>query len=343
MTRTHESHAMRGSVPWSPPAPCWPASPPAPAADPGSAPLASAGPEGVDDGTALTLWTRAPLEKQANLLVDAYNASHENQVEAHRRARTTTTSPRSVPRPAPTACPTCSPPTSSTCPTGSKQGLFQDLTANIDGLDFKDSINKGHLAAGTADGKEHVLPFVLDLSMLFWNKELFTEAGLDPEQGPTDPRRVRRGRQGHPGAEQARHLRHRHGPQLRRLPRLHLVPERVGRRRAGHERGRHRVAARRATPRRRSTAPGPTSGSPAPCCPRRRTRPAPPGPPASPRARSALMPYPATLLSSTPFDVGVAGIPGPKGGGSTFVGGDGIGVSKDSQEVRRRRGTSSTG
>ena len=33
--------------------------------------------------------------------------------------------------------------------------------------------------------------------------------------------------------------------------------------------------------------------------------------PASPRARSALMLYPATLLSSTTgFDVGVAGIPG---------------------------------
>ena len=41
-------------------------------------PAASAGPEGTDDGSELTLWTRAPLEKQANLLVDAYNASHEN-------------------------------------------------------------------------------------------------------------------------------------------------------------------------------------------------------------------------------------------------------------------------
>ena len=37
--------------------------------------------EGVDDGSTLTLWTRAPMEAQANLLVDAYNASHENQVE----------------------------------------------------------------------------------------------------------------------------------------------------------------------------------------------------------------------------------------------------------------------
>ncbi len=39
--------------------------------------------------------------------------------------------------------------------------------------------------AGTLDGKEHVLPFVLDLSMMFWNKDLFKEAGLDPDKGPT--------------------------------------------------------------------------------------------------------------------------------------------------------------
>jgi multiple sugar transport system substrate-binding protein len=48
-----------------------------------------------------------------------------------------------------------------------------------------------------------------------------------------------------------------------------------------------------------------------------------------------VMPYPATLLSSTTgFDVGVAGIPGPKGGSSTFVGGDGIGISKDSKKAK---------
>ena len=29
-----------------------------------------------------------------------------------------------------------------------------------------------------------MLPFVLDLSMLFWNKDLFKEAGLDPEKAP---------------------------------------------------------------------------------------------------------------------------------------------------------------
>src|SRR6185436_3296025 len=50
------------------------------------------------------------------------------------------------------------------------------------------------------------------------------------------------------------------------------------------------------------------------------------------QGKVGLMFYPATLLSSTPFDVGVAGIPGVNGGASTFVGGDGIGISKDSKK-----------
>src|SRR5690606_24406759 len=37
--------------------------------------------EGVDDGTELSMWTRAPLEAQAKALVEAYNASHQNQVK----------------------------------------------------------------------------------------------------------------------------------------------------------------------------------------------------------------------------------------------------------------------
>ncbi len=45
-------------------------------AEPTGTALADAGPEGVDDGSTLTLWTRAPLEKQAKLLVEAYNDSH---------------------------------------------------------------------------------------------------------------------------------------------------------------------------------------------------------------------------------------------------------------------------
>src|SRR5262245_40205883 len=47
----------------------------------GTGDTVQAAPDGVDDGSELTLWTRAPLEKQAKLLVEAYNASHKNQVK----------------------------------------------------------------------------------------------------------------------------------------------------------------------------------------------------------------------------------------------------------------------
>lgn len=36
---------------------------------------------GTDDGTELTMWSRAPLERQVNNAVDAYNASHKNQIK----------------------------------------------------------------------------------------------------------------------------------------------------------------------------------------------------------------------------------------------------------------------
>jgi multiple sugar transport system substrate-binding protein len=44
-----------------------------------------------------------------------------------------------------------------------------------------------------------------------------------------------------------------------------------------------------------------------------------------------IMPYPATVLPSLDFEAGVAGLPGVDGGASTFLGGDAIGISKDSE------------
>ncbi len=214
-----------------------------------------------------------------------------------------------------------------------EQGLFQDITANIDGLDVQGRDQQGPPRGGHARRqgvraavRARPLDAVLEQGALRRGRPRPREGARPTSQEFAD------GRQGRPGAEQARHLRHRHRPELRRMPRLHLVPERLGRRRGGHDRRRHRVAARQ---RHRQGdllhVEGPVGlGRRAPVVAGRgRTR---PGPRASPRARSACMFYPATLLSSTPFDVGVAGIPGPEGGASTFVGGDGIGVSKDSKK-----------
>src|SRR4051794_14591498 len=147
--------------------------------------VASVGPTGTDDGAKLTLWTRAPLEKQAKLLVTAYNASHKNQVSL-----TVVPNDDYVAKVGAAAGASGLPDLFAAdivyVPNWVKQGLFKDISAQINGLEFKDQINKGHLDAGTVDGKEHVLPFVLDLSMLFWNKDLFKEAGLDPDKAPAN-------------------------------------------------------------------------------------------------------------------------------------------------------------
>jgi multiple sugar transport system substrate-binding protein len=64
-------------------------------------------------------------------------------------------------------------------------GVFTDLTGNIASLSYADTLLPGQVAAGTYDGKNYVVPFVSDSSTLFYNKELFTQAGLDPEDPPS--------------------------------------------------------------------------------------------------------------------------------------------------------------
>ena len=295
------------------------------------APAESIGADGTDDGSTLTLWTRAPVEKQANLLVDAYNASHKNQVEL-----TVVPNDDYVAKVGAAAGSGGLPDLFAAdivyVPNWVEAGLFQDISAQIDGLSYKDSINKGHLTAGTADGKEHVLPFVLDLSMLFWNKDLFTEAGLDPEKAPATLDEY---------ADAAKAVQALNKPDVYGtaaglncggclaftwFPSVWAEGDQVM-----NAEGTESLLSSDTAQSVYSTwhdlwesgavmpgsqdETGPTWTAP------------------FTEGKVGLMFYPATLLSSTTFDVGVAGIPGPSGGASTFVGGDGIGISKDSEKA----------
>jgi multiple sugar transport system substrate-binding protein len=295
----------------------------------GTTPPADIPADGVDDGTTLTMWTRAPLEKQAKLLVEAYNASHENQVEL-----TVVPNDDYVAKVGAAAGSNGLPDLFAAdivyVPNWVQQGLFQDISAQIDGLSFKDQINKGHLAAGTYEGKEHVLPFVLDLSMMFWNKELAAEAGLDAEAGPASLEEY---------AEWAKAIQALGKPDtygtatglacggclvFTWFPSVWAEGDRVL-----SEDGMESLLAS-------DTAKDVygiwkdlwDSGA---VMPGSKDETGPTWTAPFTEGKAGIMLYPATLLSSTPFDVGVAGIPGPNGGGSTFVGGDGIGISKDSK------------
>ena len=294
-------------------------------------PAESIGPDGLDDGSTLTLWTRAPLEKQANLLVDAYNASHENQVEL-----TVVPNDDYVAKVGAAAGSSGLPDLFAAdivyVPNWVEQGLFQDISAQIDGLPFKDEINPGHLSAGTFDGKEYVLPFVLDLSMLFWNKDLFTEAGLDPEKAPAnlaefaeDAKAIQAlGKDGVYGTATGLNC----GGCLvfTWFPSVWADGEEVL-----SDDGTESLLASDTAKEVYSTWNDLwDSGA---VLPSSQDEAGPTWTAGFTEGNVGLMFYPATLLSSTPFDVGVAGIPGPEGGASTFVGGDGIGVSKDSKKA----------
>ena len=254
-------------------------------------------PTGTDDGTKLTLWTRAPLEKQAKLLVDGVQRQPQEPGRAHRRARTTTTSPRSAPRPAPSGLPDLFAADIVYVPNWVKQGLFQDLTTQIDGLAFKDSINKGHL-----DGRHlrrqgvraAVRPRPVDAVL---------------EQGPVQGGRARpgegAGRRSRSSPQDAKAVQALNKPGtygtatglncggclvFTWFPSVWAAGEQVMNADgtesllASDTAKEHLQHLARPVEVRRRAAVA------------RRTRPVRPGPPASPRARSALMPYPATLL-----------------------------------------------
>lgn len=286
--------------------------------------------EGVDDGSTLTLWTRAPIERQAKLLVDAYNDSHENQVEL-----TVVPNDDYVAKVGAAAGSGGLPDLFAAdivyVPNWAQQGLFADLSAQIDGLDFKDEINQGHLDAGTVEDKEYVLPFALDLSMLFWNKELFAEAGLDPEKAPSTLEEFSEAAQ----AVQALNKPDTYGTAtglncggclvFTWFPSVWASGEEVMSD-DGTESLLNGDAAQAVYD---TWAELEEAGA---VLPSSTDETGPTWTAAFSEGKVGVMPFPATLLPSLEFDAGVAGIPGVDGGVSTFVGGDGIGISKDSKQ-----------
>lgn len=63
-------------------------------------------------------------------------------------------------------------------------GAFTDITDVYQSMPYKDSLPKGMLPVGSMDGKIYALPYEIDLSSIIYNKDMFREAGLDPENPP---------------------------------------------------------------------------------------------------------------------------------------------------------------
>jgi len=139
---------------------------------------------GVDDGTQLTLWTRAATQVRVDQLVQAYNAGHKNQITAT-YVVTDDYQTKIGAAAAANGLPDLFSADVVFMPNWTSAGLFTDVTDRINAMPDIDKVAPAGIDVGTWDGKKYGMPFIADLSVWMWNKKLYKQAGLDPEKGPT--------------------------------------------------------------------------------------------------------------------------------------------------------------
>ena len=180
------------------------------------------------------------------------------------------------------------------------------------------------------------MPHTIDMSVMLYNKDLYTKAGLDPEKPPTTLTEFADAR---PRRRQARrrHQRHLLRRQLRRLHRVHPVAVGLGRGRRRDERRGHRIDDRLA---RRWPTSSPLyrklydEGVAAPAS---KDEAGPTWLGALQSGKIGIAPGPSVwlgIIEEKGVKMGVAPITGINGGESTFVGGDSIGIGATSKQGR---------
>ena len=283
--------------------------------------------EGADTGETITMWTRAATQTQSERLVKAYNASHKNQVKL-----TIIPTDNYQARVAAAAGGKNLPDVFASdviyAPNYTSQGLYLDITDKIDALPFADKLAPAHMRLGTFEDRKYTVPHTLDLSVLFWNKDLYKKAGLDPEKGPTTLKEM---------AEQATPIREKLGGKTYgtffggNCPGCFVFTFWPSVWAAGGD-----IMNEDGT---ESTIDDPNMEETFKIYgdlvrndvvePSVKTEAGPTWTGLFPKGNIGVMPMPSTTLGLMPkdMDIGVTPIPGPDGGESTFVGGDVIGIS----------------
>ena len=139
----------------------------------------------AQDGITMQMWGRNVDETVYNALVDEWNATHDNQI-----VLTIIPSLEYVPKVAAAAAGGGLPDLLDVdliyMPDFINQGLLQPITDQVNGYEHRDALSPGHVAVSTTDdGQIYGVPFYVDASSLFYNKDLFREAGLDPDDPPS--------------------------------------------------------------------------------------------------------------------------------------------------------------
>ncbi len=139
---------------------------------------------GVNATGVVHFWARQATDGPAKALVAGFNATHKNlKVVLHLTPPNDDTSQLA------TAIRAGSVPdvvglNDIDVPTFSHENALMNLTKYIDALPYKSSLSPGHLKLATFNGQDYGLPYLADLSVLWYNKKLFKEAGLNPDDPP---------------------------------------------------------------------------------------------------------------------------------------------------------------
>ena len=63
---------------------------------------------------------------------------------------------------------------------------YQNITSLVKSLPYEKYLSPAHLGQATFSGEIKGIPFTADVSVLYWNKTLFSKAGLNPNAPPTN-------------------------------------------------------------------------------------------------------------------------------------------------------------
>jgi multiple sugar transport system substrate-binding protein len=141
---------------------------------------------GVNATGTVHFWARQATDGPAKALVKEFNATHKNlKVVLHLTPPNDDTSQLA------TAIRAGSPPdvvglNDIDVPTFSHENALMNLTKYINALPYKSALSPGHLRLATIGSQYYGLPYLADLSVLWYNKKLFSEAGLNPNDPPTN-------------------------------------------------------------------------------------------------------------------------------------------------------------
>jgi multiple sugar transport system substrate-binding protein len=151
-----------------------------------SSPPATSKAFGVDATGVVHFWARQATDGPAIALVKEFNATHKNlKVVLHLTPPNDDTSQLA------TAIRAGSPPdvvglNDIDVPTFSHENALMNITKYVNALPYKSALSPGHLALATIGSQYYGVPYLADLSVLWYNKKLFTEAGLNPNDPPAN-------------------------------------------------------------------------------------------------------------------------------------------------------------